>query len=375
VKFTYQIFQAILIILLSSPPAISQKAVSPTPESGNYIKIGLLIPDKESTAARYGAELAIRKANANGGFNGMPFQLVVRSMEGPWGTGSKQAVSLIFEEKVWALLGSHDGRNAHLVEQAATKAIVPFVSAWAGDPTLSQAFVPWFFNCVPNDFQQAEMLFNEICMKRNMSVIALISDNDYDSQLAASSFLKKMKLENRTEPDRFRYENYTGKINEMLDQIQKGKAECIVLLCNPSASLEIYSLIRERKMDQPVFGSHYLLNENIISSRDMKVYDNSIMIPTGKWSAPKFRIFIQDYKELFGVSPGIVAAYSYDGMNVLIRAVMNAGTPDREKIQKALETINYEGVTGTISFDDMGNRNGKYLMTTVRNGIPFIPDK
>ena len=133
--------------------------------SGNpshNIKIGLLIQDSSYTSARNGAELAIRIANRKGGMNGRHFQLVVRSMEGPWGTGSKQAVNLIFEEEVWALLGSHDGRNAHLVEQVATKSTVVFLSAWAGDPTLSQAFVPWFFNCVPNDIQQAASLIEEI---------------------------------------------------------------------------------------------------------------------------------------------------------------------------------------------------------------------
>ena len=86
--------------------------------------------------------MAVRIANRKGGLNGRHFELVARSMEGPWGTGSKQAVNLIFEEEVWALIGSHDGRNAHLVEQAATKSTVVFVSAWSGDPTLVAGFCP-----------------------------------------------------------------------------------------------------------------------------------------------------------------------------------------------------------------------------------------
>src|SRR5512133_2520626 len=93
-------------------------------QSKEPLKIGLLIPDNESLAARQGAELAIRIANQKAGSNGKNFSLVVKSMEGPWGTGSKQAVSLIFDENVCAIMGSHDGRNAHLVEQACTKARV-----------------------------------------------------------------------------------------------------------------------------------------------------------------------------------------------------------------------------------------------------------
>ena len=125
--------------------AMDVKAIQEHIVPDKTIKIGLLIPDNNSIAAKHGAEMAIRKANENGGFDGKPFQLVIRSMEGPWGTGSKQAVDLIFEENVCAIMGSPDGRNGHLVEQVTTKARIVYLSIWASDPTLAQAFVPWYF--------------------------------------------------------------------------------------------------------------------------------------------------------------------------------------------------------------------------------------
>ena len=109
---------------------------------------------------------------------------------GQWGTGSKQAVDLIFAENVCAIIGSSNGRNAHLVEQVAAKTRKVFLSAWAGDPTLAQAFVPWYFSCVPNDNQQAEVLIEEIYNKRKITKIAVVSDNSYDSKLALESFVK-----------------------------------------------------------------------------------------------------------------------------------------------------------------------------------------
>jgi len=77
--------------------------------------------------------MAIRKANEQGGYRNKPFQLVVRSMEGPWGTGSNQAVSLIFEDNVCALMSSGDGRNGHLIEQVAAKTRIVYLSSWASD--------------------------------------------------------------------------------------------------------------------------------------------------------------------------------------------------------------------------------------------------
>ena len=317
-----------------------------------------------------GAEIAIREANAEGGLNGMPFRLVTRSMEGPWGTGSKEAVNLVFEEHVWAILGSHDGRNAHLVEQAATKTTVVFVSAWAADPTLSQAFVPWFFNCVPNDLQQSAELIEEIYDKRNISKVATVSDNDYDSKWSLNSFLREIKLVGKPDPLQFQYVNNNLDITGLLDQISRNGIECIVLFCKPSVSYNIFLQIRSKKMNLPVFGSLYLLNENDLLYSELQDYDNFLHIPSGNWSNSGTSAFRREFEEMNGKQPGIVAAYAFDGMNVLIEAIRKAGVPDREKIQESLKNIYYEGVTGPIRFDDNGNRTGNFKVTATKNGLP-----
>ena len=342
---------------------------------GPTVKIGLLVPDNKSIAAIHGAEMAIREANRKGGFNGTPFQLVTRSMEGPWGTGSKEAVNLIFEEKVWAILGSHDGRNAHLVEQAATKAGVVFLSAWASDPTLSQAFVPWFFNCVPNDNQQAASLIEEIYNKRKINKIAVVSGNGYDSKMALESFLKLIKMSGKTDPLQFFYDNYYQKLNVLLDQIIKADVNCIILFCHPSASIKIIQQIRQRKMNKPVSGPLLLLNENELSDQELQDYDKVMSVPSGNWSESKSVAFQQDYQKTYGKMPGMVAAYAFDGMNLLIEAIRNAGSPEREKIQKSLENIHFEGVTGPIQFDDKGNRSGTFKMMSIKNGIPVAVER
>lgn len=336
------------------------------------VKIGLLVPDSKSIAARQGAEIAINMANMKGGLNGIPFGLVTRYLDGSWGTGSKEAVNLVFEEQVWAILGSHDGRNAHIVEQAATKSHVVFLSAWAGDPTLSQAFVPWFFNCVPNDRQQTEALIEEIYDRRGINKIAVVSDNAYDSKQALKNFLENMKSRGKNEPVIFIYDNSGGELNTITDNITKASADCVVLFCEPSSSLKIIRQIRWNKMKQPVFGSLSIVNENKLTEQELQEMDNSFMIPSGKWSLSKNSAFIQEYRKLFEKTPGPVAAYAYDGMNLLIEAIKVAGAPDCEKIQKALKNINYEGVTGSIRFDGYGNRMGAFKTAKLKNGIPVI---
>jgi len=341
-----------------------------TAQKAEPVKIGLLIQDKSYLAAKQGAEMAVKIANERGGLKGRPFQLLTKSMEGPWGTGSKQAVALIFEDEVWAMLGSHDGRNAHLVEQAATKSTVVFLSAWSSDPTLSQAFVPWFFNCVPNDRQQADELIKEIYNKRKFTRVATIADNAYDSNQALKSFMQSVKLSGKNAPVNLLYNNTAGELDVLADQLIKAKASCIVLFCQPSSSLKIIRLLQQRKISQPVFGTLSILNENILSEKEFREFDNLMAVSSGIWNRSKNPAFRQEYQKLYGKMPGMVASYAFDGMNLLIEAISISGGPEREKIQEALLKIHVEGVTGPIGFDSKGNRQGNFAVMKILNGLP-----
>jgi len=337
--------------------------------SDKTVKIGLLIQENNSQAAKRGAEMAIRHANEKGGFGGKPFQLVIRSMEGPWGTGSKQAVDLIFEENVWAIMGSSDGRNAHLVEQATTKARIVFLSAWTSDPTLAQAFVPWYFSVIPTDIQQADALIEEIYNKKKLTGIATVSDNSYDSKLAMESFLKKAKSSGQADPMQLYYDTDNQDYSVLADQIIKADVRGIVLFGKPSGSLRIIQQLRQNKMNQSVFGALSLMDENELSYNDLKYYENVVLISSGNWSDSKNSAFREEYQRIYGKIPGAVAAYSFDAMSLLIEAIRSAGL-DRENIQKFLTKIHFDGVTGSIRFDDKGKRMGTPDMMEIKNGIP-----
>lgn len=365
-KTIYQACLIITVIIFTSGIAFTQDPSHP----GQSVKIGLLIQDSSWTSAVHGAELAISKTNENGGLNGRMFQLVVRSMEGPWGTGSKQAVNLIFEEKVWALIGLHDGRNAHLVEQAATKSQVVFLSAWTGDPTLSQAFVPWFFNCAPNDNQQAASIFKEIYEIRKYRNIVVVHGNGYDSEKSYASFINIVKKSGKPDPLQFNIGDYVQKTDILADKISDSDADCLILFCEPPFALKLVRQIKNKNHLLPVFGPITLLNENILSFRELKDFDNIISVPAGKWPEAENQKFRKEFEKKYGYVPGMVALYSYDCMRVLIEALRQAGNSDREMIQNSLKNIRFNGLTGPIQFDNNGNRLGKFEMMKTKNGMP-----
>jgi branched-chain amino acid transport system substrate-binding protein len=338
-------------------------------QSEKTVKIGLLIEGNNFLAAKHAADLAIQQANAAGGLNGIPFEMVELSMEGPWGTGSKQAVNLIFDKEVVAIVGSNNGRNAHLVEQVSAKTRVIFMSAWSGDPTLAQAYVPWYFSCVPNDLQQADALIDEIFNGEKINKITTVSDTDYDSKLALSSFLKRLKIAGKPDPTQIFYNNREQDFAGLPDQIVKGDAKGIILFGLPLASRKIMEELRQKKITLPVFGTLSVSGYEDTEETEFKSFDRAVLVTSGHWFTSGGQSFRQEFFKKYGYQAGPVAAYAYDGVNIIIEAVKNTGT-EREEIQKYLKDIKYKGITGLIHFDEKGNRIGEAELMKIKNGIP-----
>ena len=65
-------------------------------------------------AMLHGAQLAIDEANARGGYGGKPFRLMVHNDAAIWGASSNEIVKMVYDEKVWAMLGSISGDSTHI---------------------------------------------------------------------------------------------------------------------------------------------------------------------------------------------------------------------------------------------------------------------
>jgi branched-chain amino acid transport system substrate-binding protein len=229
--------------------------------------------------------------------------------------------------------------------------------------------VPWYFSCVPNDLQQADELIKEICFRKNINKIATVSDNDYDSKLALNSFLKRLKVFGKPDPKQLFYDNWEQNFSILLDQITNADISGIILFGQTSASVKILEQLRLRKVKIPVFGTLSVSGYSKDEESVLKSYEGAVLISSGHWFSSGGPGFRQEFLKKYGYQADAVAAYAFDGMNLIINAIKNAGT-EREDIQKFLKNIKYEGTTGLIRFDDKGNRIGEVMLMEIKNGIP-----
>ncbi len=320
------------------------------------IRIGLLLiedakSDPLSREAVDGVQMAVDKINRAGGINGAAVEVRIRSCNGMWGAGSKETVNLIYNDSVCAILGSLNGRDAHLAEQVATKSHIVLMASRATDPSLGYAFVPWFFRCIYDDDQQSNTLVKEIYHQKKLVNIAVLHAENYDDKVAASSFIKTAAKENLPKPTIYSFDNTLANFNDIIQEMKTKGFEAVVFYGNVP-DLKIFSdRMKNAHLDASVYCPIDALNEYPLKT------NLTALCPTG-WFADQGRNFRNEFKSKYGYVPGIVAAYSFDGASLIIKSIKKAGT-DKQKIRDQLAESKYEGITGQISFDVHGNRNNE----------------
>jgi len=346
-------FWIVIFSIFNLNLAVSEPATAKQNTEDDTIRIGFMVsenPDTDplSREAIDAAQLAVDSVNDSGGINGLKVELIIRASDGDWGASSIKSVELIYDEDVHAIVGSLEGRDAHLVEMAIAKAHIIYLETRATDSTLSEANLPWFFRVLPSDRQQGEKFIQEIFEKRKMNKIALLNTDNYDEQMAANMFLRLLRDAGHSTPATFTYDQENPDFDEVITSLNSSETEGIIYFGKPVHLEGFMNKMRNSGVDLPVFAS--------LASLQNKNDNNGVVYVCPEYVFQKKELpFKESFELRYGYEPGIIAAYSYDGIRVLLEAIKNVGT-ETESLQKELSRISFPGgFTGQIDFDENGD--------------------
>ena len=83
---------------------------------------------------------------------------------------------------------------------------------------------------------------------------------------------------------------------------------------------------------------------------------------------PEAADYIEQYTADYGVAPDYYGACAYDAFNVLLTAIEKTGELNSEKVRETLAaTEGFEGVSGSITFDENGDAHKTYIKLTVKD--------
>ena len=84
---------------------------------------------------------------------------------------------------------------------------------------------------------------------------------------------------------------------------------------------------------------------------------------------PKVKEFVDAYTEYSGgKEPENMSAQTYENVQMVLQAIENVGSADREAIKDELYNMTFEGVTGTISFNEIGDAVKTQVWYVVKDG-------
>jgi branched-chain amino acid transport system substrate-binding protein len=338
----------------------------PDPVGLPSVRIGVLGPgkDAEGLQMRTGVRMALDEMNRRGGYRGIPYEMVFRPDDGPWGMAAKQVVDLAYEDKVWTIIGGLDGQRAHLAELVVSKAWVPVVTPSASDMSIDYANVPWVFRCAPADGRQAEMLLDYAGRQGYKRVVAL-------TEAQRDGYMGFLRLRDATGRMNIHLDAHlqfpAGSPEAVVPRLLGIESDALILWGSPGPSFALLRAIRAAGIKTPVLGPASLASAEITA--DSAWIGELVVAAPYDLSRqdPELLEFSARFKELTGVPPTSIALLSYDAALLVTKAIRTAGL-NRMRIRDELARISYDGIAGKTAFNSLRGSTREPVILTFRNG-------
>src|SRR2546425_3968224 len=339
--------------------------VASSAQAQDTIKIGV-ITDRVGVSKPYsepsteGLVFGASEVNKKGGILGKKIELVIEDDQSRPDISAALARKLIDQGAVFILsmsLTPATQQQQTVTMEAKTPQMTPMNS---GDTLTTQLPNPYFWQTGPlGSIQIATLLAH--AKSKNLKRVALVTDNSDLGGLLARFFkggLEKSGIQVVSE------EVVPRDATSATAQMQK------VLAANPDAmflagvltaeNVLIFRAYRELGLKFPIHSS-YNLSVPVYMSVAKGLVDGVTFVDAYDPEKPEVKSFEAAYKKETGKDPFNMHGYGYDGIMLVAEAIKHAGSPDKEKIRAAMQSISYEGVMGAkgmkYSFPE-GKRTG-----------------
>lgn len=350
--------------LRSHGPKDVYKIAVVAPLSGTDIPLG------ESII--HGAELAVLEANKKGGIDKKNIVLVKEDDGGLVGEGAFFAYRLTRTDMILGVIGHLDSDISIPASEFYARAMIAEISPGSTSPYFTErnATKGYVFRTIGRDDAQGKITADYVTKNGFKRVVILYHDREYGRSLSGE-FAKALKTSKVVNKPTIIYYN----------KVEVGKTDYGALLSHLSSlKPDIVFLAGEYNdagylvKDFPKYGlekTQFIGGDGVYHTDFIKIgginTEGSIVI-----SAPpiKDKSFIERYTKHYNQEPTGYSANTYDATNILIYAIKKAKEKTPEEVAKVVAlTMDFVGVTGSISFDENGDLTSHgFVLNKVVNG-------
>lgn len=346
--------------------------VAQTKRESKVIKIGASLPLTGEVAsygqrAKRGIEIAVEEINTTGGIKGKKIKVIFEDDRNDPKTGVSIITKFATIDKVPVVIGSAGSTVSLAMAPVANQKRVVLLSPISSSVKLTTEGGPYFFRVCPADDAQAKILA-EWVLEEGYTKVALIYTNNSWGKPLAETFKRY-------------FESHGGKvvINEGVEEkttdlralLSKVKASNIKVVVSPTYPIEGANLVKQAKEMglQLVFfgGDNWDAPEFLTAAGDAA--EGVFFVDPAEPSGPIFARFADKYRKKYGEEPDVNAAFGYDALYAVVKAIKKAKALDGPSIRDALYKVSFEGATGKIEFDENGDlKSPSFDRNIIRNG-------
>ncbi len=371
-----RLLAALMVCALVALPLAGCQNGDNTGSSGDQIVIGGLAPltgnvSVYGIATNNGIQLAFEEINKAGGVLNKQIKYVYEDEKGDATEATNAYRKLVNQNKVVAIIGDVTSKPAAAVAQASVADNMPILTATATALNVTQAGKNVFRVCF-TDPEQGEIMAN-YTKKLGKKTAAIIYDtsDDYSKGLRDSFKATAEKLGITVVAD----EGYANsKVVDFKAQLTNIKAKNPDVLFVPTY-YENAALIavqaKEIGLNAQFIGADGW--DGVIGKIDktnMDAVNGAFYCSqyTAESTDQRVQDFIKNYKARFNMDPNQFSVLGYDAAYMMVEAIKNAGSTDKQAIIDALAKLEYNGLTGQMHFDENRNVVKEAIIIKIENG-------
>ena len=323
-----------------------------------------------------GARLAIEELNAKGlmiGDKQAEFQLLAEDDAGDPKQGTAAAQKLV-DSKVNGVVGHLNSGTSIPASKVYSDAGIPQISPSATAVEFTSRGLKNTFRVVANDGQLGGTLGRYAVTDLKGKSIAVIDDRTAYGQGVAREFEKGVKSKGGNIVG---HEFTTDKATDFTAILTAFKAKKPDVVFFGGMDAVAGPMLRQMKqlgIEAKFMGGDGICTGELPKLAAGTMADGQVVCAEAGGVEGEAKKGMDDFrakfKTKFNVDVQIYAPYVYDAVNVMVAAMVKAGSADPAKYLPVLaKTSGYKGVTGTIAFDDKGDiKNGSLTLFTYKGG-------
>jgi len=286
-----------------------------------------------------------------------------------WGASSNEIVKMVYDEKVWAMLGSISGDSTHIALRVSLRAELPIVNSAATDPTIPETIIPWILTSIQDGRVQSYTLARRIYSDLGLKRIGLLRVNERYGRFGVLNFRDASRRLGHPVVIEQKFDPLDPSFTRQLQVIDDSRVDGVVLWADAAAVATILKEMRQMGMKQPVFGSFRVLGDDLLRIAGESAEGLEFVYPFDpSRDDPAWIDFQKRFLAAYQAKTDAFSALGFDTMNVLLGAICRAGL-NRGRIRDALYSIErYRGVTGAMTFDPNAKNIASLYLGTVKNG-------